>query len=374
MKDQDDYRACALVAAAGGSSSDEAADQAVAALNARWCSPSPSPAVGSRGGTIKRRLVGIVLIIIAAACAIATRRWSAHDHRGSYLPSMSFSSLMGRRHGSGSDDFSSTPAVVDNTSDDQEQRIDGANPYIDIRSHHHHQPTPRQIELESQLSDLERTLYEEEDSKLRIELLIELLKSHRLNQNHAAAAAVEMKLRGAAKFNVGDAIEQLYNANTMRNRILYPFKVVDVHVTHEEREVGASRRLNEEPDEDDDEEEDEDDAPPAGGIRYTIVRLLDGYRAENIPESFLRRYVPYEQDTRALCNVGGYGMGQEHMSPCSVVEYIPPEGLEEPSDDDVYVRVKKEEDVLLSRYRVRTIREEGEVVEVVSMEKIQRHA
>lgn len=55
-------------------------------------------------------------------------------------------------------------------------------------------------------------------------------------------------------------------------------------------------------------------------IRYTIVRLVDGLRVKEVPEFSLRQYLPYEKDTLAACNVGGYGRAQQ-LLPCSIQEY-----------------------------------------------------
>jgi len=236
------------------------------------------------------------------------------------------------------------------------------------------QLTKRQIELELQLHELEFKIVEEDNNRLKVELLAELLKNHKLNRNHTAATIVEQRLRGlgAAKFEVGGVVEQMYNANTLKNRILYPFRVEEVHFSSWElddvEENHHHQSLNE------DWDRDSSDlryttAPPVG-IRYTIVRLLDGFRVKQIPESFLRQYLPYPQDSKALCNVGGYGIGQERLVSCTIIDYILPPS--KPLTGKEHVRIKKEEEVLKAEYRVRIRREEEDVEDNLPIGKAQR--
>ena len=249
----------------------------------------------------------------------------------------------------------------------------------------------QQVELESQLASLERsTSGEESHSHKRLGLLAELLRSHRASatlhgsEDADAIADVETRLRGAARYGVGEAVEQVFNANTLRNRVLYPFRVEDVTYVEGAPRPEAARaerriqRLNDdekfvEEDSGDDpmveEDSGDEDEPRADdidlvdgsgpGIRYTLVRLLDGFVVKNVPESFLRRYEPYEPGARALCNLGDDALGQIVVSPCRVVEYLPPD--EDEMDDDTYMRTRRE--AVKAEYRVKTRRPEGEEVE-----------
>lgn len=88
------------------------------------------------------------------------------------------------------------------------------------------------------------------------------------------------------------------------------------------------------------------------GIRYTIARLSDdSSMISHVPESFLRKYVPYPPSTQAICDVGGYSgnmIGIGRIVPCTIVEYVRPlmEGVVNrvPTGKE-NVRVKMEEEV-----------------------------
>lgn len=117
---------------------------------------------------------------------------------------------------------------------------------------------------------------------------------------------------------MGDVVEQVYNAHTGKSRVLYPYRVEKIHTqaSDEEECVGLPR--------------------------YEIVRLVDGFRLEYEPESYLRRYLPYTQDAKVLCNVGGYGM-KIHLSPCSIQEVY---DMNSPTETEYLVRVQGEEEEL----------------------------
>ena len=119
------------------------------------------------------------------------------------------------------------------------------------------------------------------------------LELPKLPMSHSESnAQTHEELSDAPTFHVGEIVEQLYNVDySSKVRILYPYKVEEVHNN--------------------------------GGndVRYTIVRFVDGLRLRKLPESRLRQYLPYEEDTMAACNVGGYG--KEHqLFPCFVQEYM----------------------------------------------------
>ena len=92
-------------------------------------------------------------------------------------------------------------------------------------------------------------------------------------------------------------------------------------------------------------------------ILYTVVRLNDGHRAEQ-PESFLRKYMPYSQDTVAVCNVGGYGRAQK-LVPCFVQEYCVPLG-----------KSSSEHEKKLEAEYIYRVKEEG--LRNLSIDKLQR--
>ena len=56
---------------------------------------------------------------------------------------------------------------------------------------------------------------------------------------------------------------------------------------------------------------------------------------EKLPEATLRQFLPYEIDTMAACNVGGFGK-DEMLAPCFIQEYIP-------SSNEYRVRLEGEE-------------------------------
>lgn len=373
-------------AASSASSVEDVSEDAVIAINAHYL-PEPLPLIETQrvkrlgvvqNSTIKR-LCCVFFILVAAGHAIAL--WCHHGH-GSYLPTASLSRLTTRLRQGHRGGFPSHYHTDEPITPDPAKGII-IPPVISTRN--------TIIELEHQLKDLTDEISEDENDGRKLDLLIELLKSHVANSNDEAAAEVEQRLRGMATYQVGDVVEQLYNANTMRNRVLHPFRIEDVHFTqHEEgKEAGAQqRRLNEDRDEDDEESDGSDDngshnlsytASTRVGIRYTIVRLLDGYRLANIPESFLRLYVPYENDTSAICNLGGLDIGQELSVPCSIVEYVPNIMMMESSKDTDgtknHVRIKEEEESMTkAEYRVRMKRagDSEEIEENMSMGKIQR--
>ena len=127
--------------------------------------------------------------------------------------------------------------------------------------------------------------------------LTDILSRH--HKDAAADAEAVDQLVEAAKFRVGEVVEQIYNTHSMRSRILYPLQVEEIH--HPDRGEGMPQ--------------------------YTLVRLVDGYRVKRAPESSLRQYLPYSQDTVVACNVGGYGKTQI-LLPCSIQEYIPSSNYE----------------------------------------------
>ena len=150
--------------------------------------------------------------------------------------------------------------------------------------------------------------------------LADLLKSHRLHhemnrEDETPAVAKEL----ISKFRVGDIVEQIYNQYTVKNRVLYPFQVEEMHEVSDEQDCTTDITLNDNCD----------------SIRYTIIRLVDGHRVKRAPESSLRQYLPYEIDTMAACNVGGYGKDQT-LAPCFIQEYIP-------SSNEYRVRIEGEE-------------------------------
>jgi len=158
-----------------------------------------------------------------------------------------------------------------------------------------------------QLSEQEYQIVEEEESELRVELLAELLvERDSSNRNCTAAAKEEKLLQRVEKFQVGDVVEQIYNGNTVKNRILYPFQVEKASVGPFDLQ-GAS------------EDSDHDDIH----VRYTLTRMVDGLQVEDIPESFLRHYSPYSQDSVSLCNLGKNSAGRERVVACTIVDYIP---------------------------------------------------
>lgn len=151
-----------------------------------------------------------------------------------------------------------------------------------------------------------------------------VILSRHHNDAAADAEAVEQRVE-AAKFRVGEVVEQIYNTHSLRSRVLYPLQVEEINFTEQDEDRG--------------------EAMP----RYTLVRLVDGHRVERALESSLRQYLPYSQDTLAACNFGGYGKAQI-LLPCSIREYIQSS----------------------NEYRVRI---EGEEVERnLPIEKLQRHA
>jgi len=262
----------------------------------------------------------MLLILVVAGCTIR-----GHS---SYLPLASLSRWVGQ-HGGRS---LPRPENIDERIDDP---VNATHRIIDLERH--------------QLSEEEYQITEEENSQLKVELLAELLKSHELNRNCTAATKVEQRLQRVEKFQVGDVVEQMYNANTVKTRILYPFQVEEIHVGPND-----PQGVNENSDND-------------SNVQYTIVRLLDGFRVEKIPESFLRQYAPYPQDSKALCNVGEYGIGKERLVPCAIVDYIPPI---KPLMAKEHARIKKEEEHE-AEYRVR-IREKEEIEQNLPMGKLQR--
>ena len=139
---------------------------------------------------------------------------------------------------------------------------------------------------------------------LDVNLVAELLERLKAVSNYtmtAKSTADEVEkgdlFCGVTKFQVGDIVEQIYNVHSMKSRVLYPYRIEEKHFMQN-------------PD-------DQDEV--CGGIRYSLVRLIDGFRIENTPESSLRNYLPYTQDAKALCNVGGYGLAQK-LLPCAVEE------------------------------------------------------
>lgn len=232
--------------------------------------------------------------------------------------------------------------------------------------------------LERQIAALEVETAEDESPRHKAALLEELLSHHRRAADHAAAADVEQRLRGlgAAKFVVGDVVEQLYNANTLKCRILYPFRVEEVHYGTREESSQEPKHAGF------DEEHPVPGSQPEGetalvGMHhtYTIVRLSDGRVVEQMPESFLRPYVPYDPDTRALCNVGGADIGEERLFSCSILEYILPGDAKERGatpPPTQHVRIKRDgEAILKSRYRVTIHGRDAEDEAIVAMNRMQ---
>ena len=198
--------------------------------------------------------------------------------------------------------------------------------------------TLRDYEFERQLAKI--------DIK-EVDLLAELLTSHKLNGNEAAAAEVERKLMDAAKFKVGDVVEQIYNAYSMKSRMLYPFVVEEITFAHNSEEEDSSIP----------EMHYTQEWSDCGGIRYTVVRLVDGFRMRQIPERSLRTYLPYREDANALCSIGGNGPSAQKFAPCTVGMYVVNEEGTEATE---------------ARYRVRIRGEEED--RTLSMDKLQRFA
>ena len=205
-----------------------------------------------------------------------------------------------------------------------------------------------------QLNEQELQIVEEENGRIKTNSLVHLLKSRKSDRNRTIAAKADQRPHRVEKFQVGDVVEQLYNANTVKNRVLQPFQVEELHAGPWE-EDDDSQSLNEDSD-----SELGNASVPLIEARYTIVRLVDGFRVKQIPEPFLRKYVPYSQDSEALCNVGGCGIGKERIVSCTIIEYISPKKP---------LAGNEEKDVLEAEYRVR-IREEEEIV--LGLRKLQR--
>lgn len=152
----------------------------------------------------------------------------------------------------------------------------------------HNHLTLREPNVES------RRLVADLDVNLVAELL-ERLRQFNNNMTEPTSAEVEQQepFCEVTKFQVGDIVEQIYNVHSMKSRVLYPYRIEEI--------------------------QQQDGFGECGGIRYSLVRLIDGFRIENTPESSLRHYLPYTQDAKALCNVGGFGLAQK-LFPCSIQE------------------------------------------------------
>ena len=109
---------------------------------------------------------------------------------------------------------------------------------------------------------------------------------------------------------------------TTKNRVVYPYRVEEIHFAQESDEEERAIDIK--------------DEDCCDAIRYTTVRLNDGHRVQLAQESYLRKYIPYSQDTVAVCNIGGYGTAQM-LAPCSIQEY-------HPSSNEYIVRVEGEEE------------------------------
>ena len=170
------------------------------------------------------------------------------------------------------------------------------------------------------------------------------------------------------------------------------------------------------------------------GIRYTLLRLVDGVILNSVPESFLQSYTPYKVNSEALCTIrmmdsksaddesgsryaSNYGVGEERMVPCLIVEYIRPtvtttvvphltteeeqqsnhlssmdDNINNDSEDEAedetttintntvqqqpqheQLRIKEEEDLSKADYRVQYLNEDegGNVETILPMGKIQ---
>jgi len=198
----------------------------------------------------------------------------------------------------------------------------------------------RQVAQEQlQLSEQEYQIVEEENSGLRVELLAELLVNRNSSDRSCASVTKEEKLlQRVEKFQVGEIVEQIYNGNTVKSRILYPFQVEEVHLGPLDlSDNNGDNEVN---------------------IRYTLTRLNDGTKAKDVPEAFLKEYSPYPQDSKALCNVGGSGAGKEKLVSCTIVDYIP---------------ASKPLATVESEYRVRT-KDCEEKVQHLSIGKLNRFA
>mmetsp|Transcript_35088 Transcript_35088/g.74040 ORF Transcript_35088/g.74040 Transcript_35088/m.74040 type:complete len:420 (-) Transcript_35088:202-1461(-) len=281
----------------------------------------------------------------------------------------------------------------------EEQLLDDADA-ITINTNNN-EPFSKLIELEAELHELESSLSDADNVRYKVELLAELLKNHWNHHNYTAADDVEQRLRGlgAAKYEPGDVVEQLYNANTLQNRILYPFKVVKVHFdvweetdqkngqqsTHgsKEEDIASGHRYGyghilDYSISDDHSSEAKSDAQQQRaqvvGIRYTIVRLLDNFVVRQIPESFLRRYVFYAAGTHALCNLGGSGMGQTRLMSCYIEECALSNRDNKGDFQHVMVRKERQEKVLNAHYRVSIKEGRGDVEEYLPIGNVQRYS
>lgn len=146
------------------------------------------------------------------------------------------------------------------------------------------------------------------------------------------SSMISIGMRGASKFNIGDIIEQIYNGNTVENRMLYPYKIVAVHFrdkydNNNERqqhlEIGSSDYIS------DDEDYDGGEIIGTGkmtphyiGIRYTITRLLDGVTMHSVPELFLKHYHQYTSSLSALCNISE--IDDAKLVSCMIINYFAP--------------------------------------------------
>lgn len=188
--------------------------------------------------------------------------------------------------------------------------------------------------------DIEPQLAAERDPR-GVDIVTELLGSLGLHDHIAArieayaSAAAEVDFWGVTKFKVGDVVEQVYNAHTRKSRILYPFRVEEIHFVQ-----------NPEYEEDDIDLSAYDEIPldlninaECGGIRYSIVRLVDGFVIEHVPESSFRHYLPYSHDAKVLCNVGGYEPSNQLLFPCSIQEVY----ISSPTELEYHVIVRDNE-------------------------------
>jgi len=146
------------------------------------------------------------------------------------------------------------------------------------------------------------------------------------------SSMISIGMRGASKFNIGDIIEQIYNGNTVENRMLYPYKIVAVHFRdkydnkserQQHLEIGSSDYIS------DDEDYDGGEIIGTGkmtphyiGIRYTITRLLDGVTMHSVPELFLKHYHQYTSSLSALCNISE--IDDAKLVSCMIVNYFAP--------------------------------------------------
>lgn len=151
-----------------------------------------------------------------------------------------------------------------------------------------------------QSNQIELRAAQEDNSMLREELMV-------LSKDDDSSDG-DKRLRGISKYEKGDIVEVVHN------RVLAPFKVVDIHSISDDLHVDYYDDLT-----------DDIVAEYQHSFGYDLIRATDGFKLNQIPESSLRNYEPYSIGTKALCNIGEFGTGKETSVPCSINEYTPSE-------------------------------------------------